>query len=196
VTGILATAASGCLNPEVRPGDLVLVTSFLDFTKQRVQTFFEGPEAPVVHLDMTEPYCPRLRALVEEAAAELGLSLHSQGVYACTEGPRFETVAEIQMLQRLGADLVGMTNVPEVILAREAEICYAAVAIATNYAAGIASHRLTHTEVEEMMQQRLGELQRLFLLCAERYTPEDCPCRHALDEYRRRLSDPQLSIPL
>jgi|YNPNPStandDraft_1061719.scaffolds.fasta_scaffold24620_2 5'-methylthioadenosine phosphorylase len=196
VTGILASAATGCLNPAVVPGDLVLLSDFIDWTKQRERTFFDDPDGPVIHLDLTTPYCPRLRELVLQAGRETGVPLHPEGVYACTEGPRFETPAEIRLLQRLGADLVGMTNVPEVVLAREAEICYAAVAIATNYAAGLSPHPLTHTEVEAMMEQRLGDLQRLFRRCAELYAPADCSCHHALDEYRRRLDRPDLTIPV
>lgn len=196
VTGILASAASGCLNPAIAPGDLVLVSDFIDWTKQRELTFFDRPDGPVIHLDLTTPYCPRLRELVLRVAREMEVPLHPNGVYACTEGPRFETPAEIRLLQRLGADLVGMTNVPEVILAREAEICYVAIAIATNYAAGISPRPLTHTEVETVMEQRFGDLQRLFRRCAELYHPDDCSCRHALDEYRQRLGRPDLTIPI
>jgi len=196
VTGILASAAAGCLNPNLHPGDFVLLTDFLDFTKRRELTFFDEPDSPVIHLDMTTPYCPHLRQLLTRAAGEAGVSLHPQGVYVCTEGPRFETPAEVQMFKQGGADLVGMTNVPEVVLAREAEICYAAVAIATNYAAGISPHALTHTEVEEMMTARLQHLQTIFRRVLELYEDEPCACRQALDEYRRRLGWAELQIPV
>lgn len=192
-TGILAASACGTLVPHLPPGTLVLLTDFLDLTN-RPSTFFDGPPSPVVHVDMSVPYCPRLRRLALEAAEAVGVPLKEGAVYACTEGPRFESPAEIRALRNLGAEVVGMTNVPEVVLAREAEICYAAVGVVTNWAAGISRERLTHGEVEAMMAQRLSDLQRLFRECVRRYTPQDCPCRHALDEYRQRLQRPDFSL--
>ena len=114
VTAILATTAVGSMNPEYKPGDFVLPDQFIDFTKSRHTSFFDGGTNGVVHVDMTEPYCPTLRRNVIQAAAELGdCRLHDKGTYVCTEGPRFETPAEIRMFQKLGGDIVGMTNVPK-----------------------------------------------------------------------------------
>lgn len=162
VRSILATAAVGSLNPLMKPGDFVFVDQFLDFTKGRRQTFFEGGPEGVVHVDLTEPYCSELRELLLKAARAQGLSAYGGGVYVCTEGPRFETPAEIKMLQRLGGDLVGMTGVPEVVLAREAEMCYASVAMVTNFAAGIAAYRLSHREVVDMMRVQGENIRQLF----------------------------------
>ena len=168
VTAILATTAVGSMNPEYKPGDFVLPDQFIDFTKSRHTSFFDGGTNGVVHVDMTEPYCPTLRRNVIQAAAELGdCRLHDKGTYVCTEGPRFETPAEIRMFQKLGGDIVGMTNVPEVCLAREAEICYATVSMVTNFAAGISDKPLTHEEVVDAMAKSSLRLRQLILKSIE-----------------------------
>ena len=182
VQRILATAAVGSLNPEMKPGHFVIVDQFLDFTKGREHTFFDGGESGVVHTDMTNPYCPHLRAHLVRQAARLELTCHSSGVYVCTEGPRFETAAEIRAFRILGGDVVGMTNVPECTLAREAGLCYAAMAMVTNMAAGIASGPLTHEEVVEIMAANTHNVRRLALetiraLAAETGAVIECTCR-------------------
>ncbi len=163
VERVLATAAVGSLNPDMTPGDLVVIDQFLDFTKGREQTFFDGGQSGVIHTDVTEPYCPELRAALIECGRRLGLSIHSQGVYVCTEGPRFETAAEIRAYRILGGDVVGMTNVPEAVLAREAGLCYAAMAMVTNMAAGISQSPLTHDEVVHVMAANTENVRRLAL---------------------------------
>ena len=184
VTAILSTTAVGSLNRDDNPGDFVLPDQFLDFTKCRHTSFFDGGENGVVHVDMTEPYCPNLRRTVAAAAQALGgYTLHDKGTYVCTEGPRFETPAEIRMYEKLGGDLVGMTNVPEVCLAREAEICYATISMVTNFAAGISPAPLTHEEVVEAMAENSQRLQQLILKSIELYDNGDCACRHTLQAY-------------
>lgn len=148
----IGTAACGSLNPEMRPGDLVVVDQFMDFTKSRPVTFFEGGSMGVVHTDVTDPYCPEIRKALECSAGEQGIAVRGSGCYVCTEGPRFETRAEIRAYRVLGGDLVGMTNVPEVVLAREAGICYGLLAIVTNQAAGISKVELSHQEVLQVME--------------------------------------------
>lgn len=138
VTHIYATCAVGSCNPDFAPGDVVLVGDFVDFTKSRPVTFFEG-EMGVRHTDMTEPYCPDLMRRFLSKAETQGLDVKGQGIYVCTEGPRFETAAEIAFYNRNGWDLVGMTNVPEVVLAKELGMCYSAVAMVTNYGTGLVS---------------------------------------------------------
>ena len=182
VTAIFATTAVGGLHDDWVPGTLVLLDQFLDFTKLRPTTFFDGGSAIPVHTDMTEPYCPRLRRLLLNVAEQMNVTLIPQGVYACMEGPRFETPAEIRMLQTLGGDVVGMTGVPEVVLAREAGICYTGVSIITNYAAGISPAPLTHEEVMDAMAEHAPKLLRLFLAAVEAHIDEDCSCRHTLFE--------------
>lgn len=153
VKKILATAAVGSLSPNYRLQDLVLLDQFLDFTKSRPQTFYEGGVQGVLHVDVTDPYCRQLRQVVLKAGNELNLTVKNGATYVCTEGPRFETPAEIKMFQLLGGELVGMTSVPEVILARELGLCYASIGMVTNEAAGIATHQLTHAEVMVSIQQ-------------------------------------------
>lgn len=185
VTSVIATTAVGSLNLAMKPGDFVLVDQFLDFTKSRISTFYEGGERGVVHLDVTEPYCPCLRKTICAAAEELKLGVHDRGVYVCTEGPRFETPAEVAMFAKLGGDLVGMTNVPEVVLAHEAEICYATVSMVTNYAAGISKDALTHAEVLETMAANSDRIKKLIMKSIERIDPArvSCACRSALSEF-------------
>lgn len=185
VSHIIATTAVGSLNLKMKPGDFVLVDQFLDFTKNRASTFYEGGERGVVHLDVTEPYCPRLRAHIKAAAEELKITAHNGGVYVCTEGPRFETPAEIKMFEKLGGDLVGMTNVPEVVLAHEAEICYATVSMVTNFAAGISPQALTHSEVLETMAANGDKIKQLIMKSIEKIdlTARDCNCPKALASF-------------
>lgn len=183
VKTILATAAVGSLNPAMQPGHFVFVDQFLDFTKCRNHTFFEGGASGVVHLDMTSPYCPELRDVLSRAARNLGFSSHQGGLYVCTEGPRFETAAEIKMFRFFGGDVVGMTSVPEVVLAHEAEICYATIATVTNYAAGISPTRLTHQEVVDTMEKNSGNIRKLVLQTVAWLDPERaCACHNALDQ--------------
>ncbi|MBP2653175.1 MAG: S-methyl-5-thioinosine phosphorylase [Firmicutes bacterium] len=184
VTNVIASTAVGSLNPKMGGGDFVLVDQFLDFTKSRVATFYDGGDRGVVHVDVTQPYCSNLRAILLNAAQEIGIPIHASGTYVCTEGPRFETPAEIKAYAKLGGDLVGMTNVPEVVLAREAEMCYVTVSMVTNFAAGISPHPLTHGEVLETMAANTEKIKRLIMAAIAKIdTKEDCACRHALAEY-------------
>ncbi|MDD4753895.1 MAG: S-methyl-5'-thioadenosine phosphorylase [Desulfitobacteriaceae bacterium] len=176
VERILATAAVGSLNEVMEPGHFVLVDQFLDFTKNRQNTFYDGGEMGVVHTDMTNPYCPHLREVLAESAQDLNITVHKTGTYVCAEGPRFETPAEIKMYRMLGGDLVGMTSVPEVTLAREAGICYATVAMVTNFAAGISPRELTHQEVVETMKANGENLNKLLMKTVETI-PEERRCR-------------------
>lgn len=182
ISHIIATTAVGSLNLAMKPGDFVIVDQFLDFTKNRINTFYEGGERGVVHLDVTEPYCPELRKMIKNAADELNIHAHDHGVYVCTEGPRFETPAEIKMFGKLGGDLVGMTNVPEVVLAHEAEICYSTVSMVTNFAAGISPQALTHSEVLETMADNSDKIKQLMMRSIEKIdlNARNCDCPHAL----------------
>ncbi|WP_083485978.1 S-methyl-5'-thioadenosine phosphorylase [Alicyclobacillus ferrooxydans] len=179
VQQVLATAAVGSLQLPYKPGSLVLIDSFLDYTKARPSTFFE--EGRVVHVDMTDPYCGRLRSIVKGAADELDIPIFDGGTYVCAEGPRFESTAEIRLYQSFGAAVVGMTTIPEVVLAKEAELCYATVCMVTNYGAGISPHPLTHEEVVESMQENVHRIRNLFFHTIERLdTTRDCRCPHAV----------------
>ncbi len=183
VEKVLATAAVGSLNLSMEPGSLVLCNQFIDFTKNRSQTFYEDGVRGVLHVDMTEPYCRELRQLIKAAAEKTGVTVIDGGTYVCTEGPRFETPAEIRMFKHWGGDLVGMTGVPEVVLAREAGLCYQTVAVCTNYAAGIAPQPLTHAEVMEAMEQSSETLRSLIKNFIELNSLErNCQCKKAIEE--------------
>lgn len=129
-THIIATTACGSLQEKIKPGDLIFLDQFIDFTKHRNLTFFEDK---VVHTPMAEPFCPGLRKILVGAAKELNLAHHRKGVMLTIEGPRFSTRAESRLFKQMGADAINMSTVPEVILARELGICYASIAMATDY---------------------------------------------------------------
>lgn len=137
VTRVISQNAIGSVNPVIRPGDIVISDDFLDRTKTRPLSLFDD-EACWVRVDMTEPFCPQMRPVLATAAAKHSPRVIDRGVFACTEGPRFETPAEIRALQRDGGDIVGTPLVPEVVLAREAELCFASIAPVINFGAGMA----------------------------------------------------------
>ena len=179
VRQILATTAVGSLDPAVTPGTFLLPNDFIDFTRQRQNTFFD--EGQVVHVDVTTPYCARLRATLAAAAESLGMALRGQGTYVCTDGPRFESPAEIRFFAHIGGTIVGMTGLPEVVLAREAEICYAAVCLVTNMAAGLAGQPLTHEEVLAQLRTNGDDVKELLFTALALSSPdESCACRHAV----------------
>lgn len=173
VTQILATNAVGSLKESIAPGDFVIPHDFLDFTKMRPGTFYDER---TVHIDITSPYCSQLRSVLISSGKVV-----DQGVYVCTEGPRFETAAEIKMFQILGGTLVGMTGIPEVILSRELEMCYSSICLVSNYAASISPYKLTIDEVFEIMDKRKNDLVDLIESTIKSLSyDKDCPCQHAL----------------
>ncbi len=183
VLAVLATAAVGTLRAEVPPGTLLVPDQLLDWTRQRPLTLFEGEDAPVVHVDVSQPFCPTLRQRLREEAAALGIPLVDAGCYVCGEGPRYETAFEVRLFAQWGGTVAGMTAGTEALLFREAEICYAVLAIVTNWGAGLSPQPLTHAEVEAMMGQKLPDALQLFERVIAAYDFPDCPCRHALDTY-------------
>jgi 5'-methylthioadenosine phosphorylase len=154
VEGVIAVATVGGIRSEYGPGTLVLPDQIIDYTHSRQSTFFSGAGGAVVHVDFTQPYSARLRSLLLAASSRCGEPVHDGGVYACTQGPRLETAAEIERIARDGGDLVGMTGMPEAALAREAELEYAALCVVVNHAAGRGSsaQRIELTQLDAMMQ--------------------------------------------
>ena len=152
VDRVIATSAVGSMNPRFRPGQVGLAAQFLDFTKGRPATMLDDD---VVNTDMTDPYSEAIGGIVATAGRSLGVDVRKGLVYVCTEGPRFETAAEIRMFRKMGGDVIGMTGVPEVVFAREAGMEYASVLIATNWAAGM-QERVSHEEVLGVMK-RIGK---------------------------------------
>jgi 5'-methylthioadenosine phosphorylase len=131
VTHILASGAVGSLREQISPRELVLVDQVIDKTFRRAPTFFD--EGLAVHVEFAEPFCPELRKVVLKAAERVKAKVHPRGTYVCMEGPAFSTVSESNMHRAWGGDVIGMTAMPEAKLAREAEIAYALVALATDY---------------------------------------------------------------
>ncbi len=132
VTHIIASGATGSLREEIRARDLVVVDQVIDKTTQRASTFFDEPGI-AAHVEFSEPFCPHLRRILLRAANSQKVTVHDGGTYVCMEGPAFSTVAESRMHRSWGGDLIGMTCMPEAKLAREAEMCYALVALPTDY---------------------------------------------------------------
>ena len=136
VKNLLAIATVGGIGSDLNAGDIVLPNQIIDYTHGRKNTYHDGIELPVKHIDFTEPYSVEMRQTCMTAAANIQQSLHTSGVYACVQGPRLETAAEINRLERDGATLVGMTGMPEAALARELGLHYAALCPVVNQAAG------------------------------------------------------------
>lgn len=138
VRRVISVGTIGGIRSDCVPGSLVVPDQIIDYTWGRENTFVEGADQPVVHVDMTEPYSPGLRSELLEAAAQSGVQVIDGATYGCTQGPRLETAAEIRRLTRDGCDIVGMTAMPEAALARELDMEYCAICVVTNYAAGVA----------------------------------------------------------
>ncbi len=198
VRRILSISAVGSIDETLNPGDFVIIDSFIDFTKGRRDTFYEGifsvdvggkdkssefiKGKKVVHVDMTDPYCKELGDLIEDILKNRALSYRRGGIYVCTQGPRFETTAEIKMFKMLGGSVVGMTGYPEVALARELTICYASLCVVANPAAGIANYRLTSEEVISLMKKKTEEIKRILREFVEKVNaPSYCKCGNSLE---------------
>lgn len=183
VAAVLATAATGSLKQTLPPGTLLIPDQLLDWTKQRPLTLFEDDNAPVVHIDVTHPFCPTLRQRLLQVTKDLGVQVVDGGCYVCGEGPRYETAFEVKALAQLGGDVAGMTAGTEAVLFREAEICYAVLAIVTNWGAGLSQQPLTHAEVEAMMKQKIPTVAQIFERVIATFDFPDCTCHHSLDSY-------------
>ena len=131
VQWIIGVSAVGSMKESIHPGDMVIPDQFIDLTKGRPNTFFS--DGIVCHISFADPVCPVLSQILYEAGKEAGATVHKNGTYLCIEGPQFSTRAESRLYRTWGVDVIGMTNMPEVKLAREAEICYSTIAFATDY---------------------------------------------------------------
>jgi 5'-methylthioadenosine phosphorylase len=168
--GIISVASVGGVRADFGPGILVVPDQIIDYTWGRSATFHEGNGKQVVHIDFTEPYDRDLRQRLLVAAQRAGEVMVDGGVYATTQGPRLETAAEVNRLERDGADLIGMTGMPEAALARELDVPYAAVCVVANWAAGRgdSEHMIDFAGIEEVLQVSLGRVRRVIEhLCAE-----------------------------
>jgi 5'-methylthioadenosine phosphorylase len=181
VQRILATSVSGSLRASWQPGTLVIIDQFINFTHGRIDSYYPM-HGKLYHVDVTDPYCKTLHNHLENAANKLNVIIQKGATYACLNGPRFETRAEIDMARRLGCDLIGHTNYPEVVLAREQAICYASIGVVSNLAAGM-QDKVTAVEVSNNLRKIGPILGNLYsYLITNNPEPEDCICQHALEE--------------
>jgi len=163
VEGVVSVASVGGIRADMRPGAIAVPHQIIDYTWGRKNTFFEGGEQAVTHIDFTEPYSAQLRGRILDAARACGEAIVEDGVYAANQGPRLETAAEVDRLERDGADLVGMTGMPEAALAREAGLDYATIAVVANFAAGRGDslHGIRMEDIEQVLQQALARVRRI-----------------------------------
>ena len=163
VSGVISVASVGGIRADMVPGVVAVPHQIIDYTWGRKSTYFEGGEQPVVHIDFTEPYSARLRGHILSAAAACAEAVVAGATYAACQGPRLETAAEINRLERDGADIVGMTGMPEAALAREAELEYAAITVVANFAAGRGAslHAIRLEDIEPVLQQSLARVRRI-----------------------------------
>ena len=166
-TKVVATAVSGAIDHAMHVGDLVVIDDFIDFTTGRAHTFFDSP-GELQHTEMSDPYDADLRNSIVEAASALSLPVHAGGVYCATNGPRFETKAEIAMMKAVGGSLVGMTGCPEVVLANEVGLAYAAIGVISNAAAGLGNDDFTVEQILAMLEAARPDLERLIGAVIER----------------------------
>jgi 5'-methylthioadenosine phosphorylase len=161
--GVVSVASVGGIRRDIAPGALLVPDQIVDYTWGRRATYFEGAGTPVTHIDFTEPYSAPLRARILGAARACGEAILDGGTYAATQGPRLESAAEIDRLERDGADIVGMTGMPEAALARELELPYAAIAVSANYAAGRgeSAHAVPMERIEAVLAEAMGRVRRI-----------------------------------
>ena len=161
IKNVIAVNAVGGIHPDMGPGSLVIPDQIIDYTWSRINTFFEDSLSTVVHVDFTEPYCEDLRQHLIQGASKAGLAILDQATYGATQGPRLETAAEIDRLERDGCDIVGMTGMPEAVLARELGLCYASVSLVVNRAAGRGTGAITMDEIEQNLNRGVEQVRRL-----------------------------------
>ena len=175
-TGVISVASVGGIRGDLEPGDIVLPHQIIDYTWGRKSTYFDGVGTPVTHIDFTEPYDAELCRRIREAGKQLGVEMKVGGVYAATQGPRLESAAEINRLERDGADLVGMTGMPEAALARELGLPYAAINVVANHAAGRGSsaNGIHFESLEVVLQEAMGRVRSVIerlVGCQDNCTP-------------------------
>ena len=175
-THIIATTACGSLREEIKPGHLVFCDQFIDKTTKRAQTFYDNDK--VCHIPMGEPFCGKLRKILTNAAAQMKLEHHKKGIVITIEGPRFSTKAESHLYRLWNADVINMSTVPEVVLAREAGICYAIIAMSTDYDVWKPHEEGVNIEtVLKVMKQNAENVKNLLLHLIPKINYEDCQCR-------------------
>jgi 5'-methylthioadenosine phosphorylase len=184
VTRVVAPTAAGSLQPGVKPGDFVVSDQFVDRTYAREQTFYDGPH--VVHISTADPYCPDLRQHSIAVARELGITVHERGTVVVVQGPRFSTRAESQWYSKQGWEVINMTQYPEVVLARELQMCYVNIALITDYDAGLEGEAgiepVSVSEVVQVMNDNNDRVRRLIERLLPRVAADrNCECGRSLE---------------
>ena len=180
VTRIIAPSAVGSLKEELAPGHFVLPTQFIDFTKSRDGSFSENGR--VIHISVADPFCPELQSSIIQVTEEQGLNIHKDCTYICIEGPRFSTKAESKFYRTTGADIIGMTLVPECQLAREAQMCYASISTVTDYDVW-ADKPVTAKEVMATLSKNVEKTKKILTELIDKIPKtRSCSCAKALEE--------------
>ncbi len=179
VEQIIASNAVGSLREDYKPGEFVVPEQFVDRTRKRKDTFYEGGR--LCHISAADPICPELHDVIVNYIRKTGLQVHPKGTYVCIEGPRFSTRAESRLFRQWGCDIIGMTLYPECILAREAEICYATIAMVTDYDVW-AEKPVSSDEVVKTMNQNSANFRKIIMgVIPELPKSECCSCHRALE---------------
>jgi len=181
---IYGLVTSGSLDPNVREGSAVLIDDFIDFTVSRPQTFYDGDDNRVIHTDMYDPYCSNMRKVFMEQAKENKIDIVDNGVYVCFRGPRFETKSEIKMFRMLGGTLIGMTNVPEVVMAKELGMCYSAIGLISNMGCGMKEEYVSEVDFSGVIKQAKEDvLKTIFKVFTKKNLDQNnCGCNSATIE--------------
>ena len=161
ISRVISVCAVGGISRDAGPGMIMIPDQIIDYTWGRAHTLFEDDLDAVTHIDFTEPYCEVLRQQLLAAAGRAGIDILNKGTYGATQGPRLETAAEIDRMEREGCDIVGMTGMPEASLARELGLCYAACAVSANAAAGRGSGPITMASIEAVLADGMAQVMRI-----------------------------------
>lgn len=162
ISHVIAIAAVGGISEHYQaPRTIAIPDQIIDYSYGREHTFFSGADKQVTHVDFTHPYCSALRSILIKSADKIKLPVIDRGIYGATQGPRFETAAEILRMEKDGADMVGMTGMPEASLARELDLCYATVALVVNPAAGKSEHEISLKDIDENLSSGMSDVRHL-----------------------------------
>lgn len=184
VERVIAPCAAGSLQPEIQPGDFVVCDQFIDRTKHRAESYFPGPK--IIHISCAEPYCPELRNIAIGACKNLNIPVHKKGTVVVIEGPRFSTKAESRWYSMMNCQVINMTQYPEVVLARELEMCYVNISLITDWDAGLEGNKnikpVTAQEVVKIFNKNVDQVRRLIYEMIK-IIPEkrSCQCGKALE---------------
>lgn len=182
VNRLLSIGATGGISKEHSPGTISILNQIIDLTYgSRESTYFDSDK--VVHIDLTEPFCKDMKTFIMKACKKANIEFLKDSVYVCVNGPRLETAAEIKYFSKIGADVVGMTMMPEAALSRELGICFGGLSVVSNKAAGIKKGKLTVTEVIEMMKKSQNKIFSIIEnLISIAQTEQKCHCKDAIKD--------------